>query len=324
MKPKRGVVRCVMTACTLMMVLALTPAISAQQQQKREITLNINGVAEVYAAGFRLFEKELHDLYGVTMKFDMAPPQDVFSKLIIELASGYSSYDIILLEGKDLSDLSPYLTPMDVLSKSYNLDFAIDDIGPRFLQGMCMHNNILYGIPWDGDMRLFFYNTTAFERPENKLGFKKKYGYELAPPETWDQYRDMAEYFSTIDWSGDGRKKYGTVEAWQRGQFAWTWWYDRFVGYGGLLFDSNMKPLINSQNGIKALENMIAVKPFCPPGTMSFGYPESYTAFIKGDAPMIMQWTDVGKSSMDPQLSDIAGKVGITIAPGARNRRQTY
>ena len=51
----------------------------------------------------------------------------------------------------------------------------------------------MYAMPLDGDIHIMFYNRTAFERPENKEKFKSQFGYELAPPQTWTQWDDMAK-----------------------------------------------------------------------------------------------------------------------------------
>jgi multiple sugar transport system substrate-binding protein len=46
--------------------------------------------------------------------------------------------------------------------------------------------------------------------------FADQHGYELAPPDTWEQFYDVAKFFSSFDWSGSG-KSYGFVEPMGRG-----------------------------------------------------------------------------------------------------------
>ena len=51
---------------------------------------------------------------------------------------------------------------------------------------------------------------TCSRTPTNKADFEAKYGYPLAPPTTWEQYTDIAEFF-TRDTDGDGAiDLYGT------------------------------------------------------------------------------------------------------------------
>jgi multiple sugar transport system substrate-binding protein len=79
-----------------------------------------------------------------------------------------------------------------------------------------------------------------------------------------------------------------------------------------------MKPLIDSPAGQKALEATIEIAKTVPPGTANFGYPECESAFIEGDAPMVIQWSSTGKSAMDPSRSQIMNNVGAALLPGVK------
>ncbi len=52
-----------------------------------------------------------------------------------------------------------------------------------------------WAIPVEGDAAGFSYRKDLFEDPAEKAAFKKKFGYELAVPETWNQLKDIAEFF---------------------------------------------------------------------------------------------------------------------------------
>ena len=45
--------------------------------------------------------------------------------------------------------------------------------------------------------------------PDNKKKFKAKYGYDLAPPKTWKQWDDQAEFFHGWGWDGSDNKLFG-------------------------------------------------------------------------------------------------------------------
>lgn len=280
-------------------------ALLAQEPYFEGTTITVSAVAEIYAHGFRMFEKEIFQKYGIKMKFDMTPPQDVYSKDILQFATGHSSSDIVLFMPANLADYSKHLEPLQSLAEELGLNFYLDDIMPTYRDIYCSWAGTLYTIPWDGDQHNLYYNKDAFAR------------YGLTPPTTWDDYKMIAKKLNGEDWDGDGKEEYGVVEAWQRGGYAFWWWMNRFVAYGGVYFDENMDPLVNKANGVRALQNMVEITPYVPPGTLNFGYPESETAFRKTEAPMIIIWSSVGKAAMDPALSDIVGKVGVSLIPGA-------
>jgi ABC-type glycerol-3-phosphate transport system substrate-binding protein len=64
----------------------------------------------------------------------------------------------------------------------------------------------------DGDVHTGTYRKDLFGDPAEKEAFKAKYGYDLAPPETWKQYYDIAEFFTRPD-----KNLWGTAEAFVRG-----------------------------------------------------------------------------------------------------------
>jgi multiple sugar transport system substrate-binding protein len=283
------------------------------------LTLKISSVADPYASVFRLHEEAISKL-GIDMVFDNNPPQDTYSKNMLDFAAGTSTYDIVLFMPAWLADYSRHLEPIGNLSSKYGLDFKLDDIVRTYRDVYIRWNGVDYAVPFDGDQHILFYNKKAFSSQINKNAFKKEYGYELAPPDTWDEYRAMAKFFNGRDWDGDGKTEYGVGEAWQRGGYAFWWWATKFLGNGGVWFDEDMNPLINGPSGIKALENTLAIKPYTPPGTANFGYPELEAAFLNGEVPMVIQWASTGKSAKDPNVSNIVNDVGATLVPGSRDK----
>lgn len=303
----------IILSTVLVLVLSLFVTFSTAATEK---VINVSAIAQVYAEGMEMVADQLYNELGVKLNYDMTPPQDAYSKYMIEFASQTSSFDLILFEPAWLADLSRHLEPIGPLMEKNKVDLLLDDIMPTYRNVYCSWEGKLLAIPWDGDQFNLFYNTVAFGREENKKAFKEKYGYELNPPETWEQYLQMAEFFNGRDWAGNGKLGYGTVEAWQRGGYAYWWWMAKFAAYGGVYFDEDMNPLINTPAAREALGITVKVAKFVPPGTANFGYPETETAFIKGDAPMVIQWSSTGKAAMNPETSSIAPNVGVSMLPG--------
>ena len=171
-------------------------------------------------------------------------------------------------------------------------------------------------MPLDGDIHIMFYNKVAFERPENKQKFKEKYGYDLAPPQTWKQWDDMAAFFHGWGWDGSDNKLFGAGASYKENGFSLHWWRSRFFAYGGQYFDENMKPLINTKPGIRALEEMVKTVDYYPPGVLLFESEEPKTMLIKGEVPMLVSWTSTGKRVGDPNQSLIVDKAGYGVIPG--------
>ena len=67
------------------------------------LTLKISSVADPYASVFRLHKEAISKL-GIDMVFDNNPPQDTYSKNMLDFAAGTSTYDIVLFMPAWLAD----------------------------------------------------------------------------------------------------------------------------------------------------------------------------------------------------------------------------
>jgi multiple sugar transport system substrate-binding protein len=96
------------------------------------------------------------------------------------------------------------------------------------------------------------------------------------------------------------------------------WFLNRFAGYGGIYFDANMQPQLDTPAGVSALNNFIQAIKYGPPGILNFEYPESFAAYLQGQTAMCIQWTDVAKSAEDPNSSKVVGMTGYAQIPGVK------
>jgi Bacterial extracellular solute-binding protein len=72
-----------------------------------------------------------------------------------------------------------------------------------------------WALPAMGDATGWTYRKDWFARPEIQADFKKKYNHELAPPETWDQLKEIAEFFQGREI--DGKKVFSAYIDAERG-----------------------------------------------------------------------------------------------------------
>ena len=96
-------------------------------------------------------------------------------------------------------------------------DLFTDDVESDLFGGLVTEAQVddhFVGMPVWTNSEILFYRTDLWEDATNMADFEAKYGYPLAPPTTWEQYRDMAEFF-TRDTDGDGAiDLYGTRRLW--------------------------------------------------------------------------------------------------------------
>ncbi len=170
-------------------------------------------------------------------------------------------------------------------------------------------------------VQLLYYRKDLFESEEEKAAFRAKYGYDLEVPKTWQQLRDVAEFFTRppelygLTWSA-GK---GNMAVQNYYNIAWSWGADCFAfgqGFPDPEDPLRNMPICNSEIGVKALEFFCSLKPFMPPGAAAYEWAEITADFTEGKAAMMFQWSDFVRDVEDPAKSKVAGKVGYALMPG--------
>jgi ABC-type glycerol-3-phosphate transport system substrate-binding protein len=196
----------------------------------------------------------------------------------------------------------------------------------------------MMSITLDGDTFLFYYREDIFKDEGERQAFKSAYGYELpAPPETWQQVVDIAEFFTRKkgdDLAGQTLKKdfYGYADQAKRGR-VYYWYLFRYISFSApepQYFDpETMKPLINSPKAVEALENMKTLLKYSPPGVLSWEWDELYNAAMQdGTVAMWIHWTDEGRALNNlaplPVENPPEPVLGIAGTPGIKVNNTLY
>ena len=258
MKKRRIVANTFITATLLLPLIGCSPTTTNEANKKSNPDVTpIHIIAESPEAItlFRMEEKEILEKYGIQLVYNY--PQRITDRLEDYLFSTEDTYDIFVIFPAKI----PLYTERDMLLplESYiakNKDFN-NDIIPVYRKLYMNYDNHDYGVVYDGDTRLLFYRKDLFEKYNDE--YKKQYGVDLAPPQTWKEYEQIAK-FLTRDVDGDGKIDiYGTATL-NADAKRYIWFAERFISMGGKYFDENMHPLITSEEGIRSIEEQIALE----------------------------------------------------------------
>jgi multiple sugar transport system substrate-binding protein len=197
---------------------------------------------------------------------------------------------------------------------------AADDLA-AFVPLMISHSTVngrLVQLPRHSDVSNFFYQKSLFEDEANKTGFKEKYGYDLAPPETWVQVKDQAIFFSNPP-DFYGFQFVGKDEA-ITGRF-----YELLVANGGAMFDENWNPTFNSAAGVEALQFFVDLyeAKAVPAGVPNYTWDDTGLGFGSGSIAMDLDWGGWSSYFNDPANSKVAGNVGLIRAPKGSGGKRT-
>ena len=160
------------------------------------------------------------------------------------------------------------------------------------------------------DVSALYYQKSLYENADNKAKFKAKYGYDLVPPDTWQEVTDQAEFFANPP-NFYGTQFAGKEEA-INGRF-----YEMLLADGGEYLDKDGKPAFNSEAGVKALDwfvNLYKAKAV-PVGTTNYLWDDLGQGFASGTVAINLDWPGWAGFFNDPKSSKVAGNVGVKVAP---------
>ncbi len=262
---------------------------------------------------FYVIEKlpEFEKLTGVKAKIEILPEINLRQKVLLDLAMQRGYYDVI---GADMIDVVQYakagfIVPLDEFIEDPELTdkevLDMDDFFENYMEALTVSSE-LYAFPTYIDGLMLMYRKDLFQ----------EYGI-YNPPKTWEEYYDYAKKL-TLDTNNDGNIDiYGNALRAKRGMNSNVYlWTSIFRSHGGEFFDENMKPLVNSEAGIKAVDYYCKLlTEAAPPDIVNYGWTEVESAMEQGKVAMIIDAYDFPPRLEDPTMSTVVGKVGYDVIP---------
>ncbi|MGH6899570.1 MAG: ABC transporter substrate-binding protein [Geminicoccaceae bacterium] len=297
----------------------------AEARQYAGTTLTITWEAGLQALDPLNFSGPLwEELTGISINVVEIPFDEMFVKTMAEFRAGTGAYDVLNVVPSQMPDLvsAGVIEPLDDDIDKYGFREHLQTIAPVYRDNWMTVNDVTYGLPDDGDVFILYYRKDLFEDPDNQAAFREKYGYDLAPPATWQQFDEIAEFF-TDEYAPD---LYGTAMIRGAGLVE-PFFQERFRNEGGAFLDAaTMRATINSEVGVKVLADTVREHQWMPPGAETWGFVEVLAAWLSGDVAMTISWPPFGRWSAGygaeeealswVPKSEIAGKVGYALPPG--------
>jgi len=245
------------------------------------------------------FEEET----GARVNVLVVPYGNVTEKATLDVASGAGVYDVIeywypmlgvMVNNGVLEEITDWWKA--------NADaIKADDFVPIFINTLAQLDGKFYGVPYDGDMHVLWYNKTLFKK------------HNVTPPVTWDDYFEICKDITEKE---KGNQIYGCGIMGAKIPIILIGTYlNRLGGYGGSFFDENGRPSINSPEAIKALEALVAQQEYALPKPSAVAFDELLGGWLTGKIAMVEFWTDLGQMTDNPEQSKIIGQWGVVPLP---------
>ena len=288
---------------------AATPAFQARAGDK--VNLNVlltnipwtdailSTVAEAYNA---------HTGGRVTITGEQMPYESHYEKMILELSSGSSTFDIVTSDTIWIRQIvnNNWVTGLEPMKAA---DPSLPDLNwGDFLDGPYLFstfNGERWAIHATQSTPVFVYRKDLLEDA----------GIDPPPLWNWDQYRDAAAKLTKNGVSGAAMLLGGQDAC--MGD-----WMFRVMGYdpnppgNDFLLNDDAEPIFNENNrGVRAIERMKEILDYCPQGVFNFDYPDGPPLMQEGKAALVVHWLDMWPGLDDPSILKHAGNFGYTISP---------
>ena len=178
-------------------------ALAKEAAQGQDITLTIMHPSGA-KANFDPLASQWTEATGIKIKLVESELTKVFQRAMQEAITKTSTYDIYIVDALSVPDLADANLIADLTEniQEYNAELSTGDspiLPPMDVRGKYKGRD--FAIPSDGDVYQLFLRTDLLQDPKNQADFKAKYGMDLNPPETLDEYNKQLEFFTRADGS---------------------------------------------------------------------------------------------------------------------------
>ena len=183
----------------------------------------------------------------------------------------------------------------------------------KYVQGTLSSSEVdgrLVQLPRVTDVSNLYYRKSLYEDPDNQAAYMDEYGVELAPPTTYEEFKQQVIFFA------DPPNLYGTAFAGKdegmSGRFM-----EILRANGGDMFDENWNPTFNSPEGVAALQWFVDIYEAgaVPAGTVNYTWDDIGQAMAAGQLALDLDWPGFAGFYADPDASRIADDLGFAVAP---------
>lgn len=246
-----------------------------------------------------LWEKQTRDFEkdtGIQVEFIQMDWNEVQTKIMIDLAAGGSSYDVIEFDNGWVEKFAAtdWLEPLN----DFGDNAYFNSLLPGILNTFTVGDDIL-GVGWNNDTRFFFYNKAMLD----KAGIKQ-------PPRTWKEVIDQSLLLKSKRIS-----EYPLSEAWTQEWALANYLAFYLYSFGTSYFDEQGNITINKAKGIEAIQfmyDLLKKYQIMDPSSITLTQEGAADLLYRGSTAFYFQGPPSTYSySNDPSMSSVLGQLEV-------------
>src|SRR3712207_2850143 len=248
------------------------------------------------------YKDDFEKATGTTVEIEVYDEQTARQKFILDSTSKTGAYDITSVSFWHLPEYqrAGYLEPLDQWVSKARDPWLDPDAIPQSAMDVMSVDGQLYALPHTIISGMLFYRDDLFQQ------------HGINPPQTSADVLSAAKELkgaepSISPFTGRGAPTFASLGTW----LGWTW------GYGAALYDDNMCPQATDPKFVQGMSDLMTLmQDYGPEDAASLTFTQAGEKFSGGNAAMMFDTTGFGGIFEDPELSQVAGKVGYSLPEG--------
>ena len=188
---------------------------------------------------------------------------------------------------------------------------------PVSLQGLQCFDGQVYGLPFHDGPECLVLRKDLFEDPQEQAAFQVRYGKPLQAPKTWDDFLDVAAFFTRPE-----ENLYGTVFAgYPDGHNAVFDFCIQLWSRGADLAKDGKAVQLDQPLAVEALDfyrRLFTGEMGLHPESTRYESVQAGAAFARGEVAMMVNWFGFASWAQIDAASAVKGKVDVAAIPAAK------
>ena len=263
--------------------------ILAAPQESRGKTLKLLLLESNVSNTIEKLSRDFTAQTGIRVSVTTASQQELVRVIQENAKLRSSEYDIIMADMHWLQQTNQ----QKVFCKLNDL-VPLDKILPRYVRDVRSYilseseGKDLFSLPILTGYQMLAYRSDLFDDALLKKKFYLKYGVQLAPPQTWNEFNLMAKFF-TREFNEESPVDYGTCLTGSKPEGIMAEFLPRQWSYQGKFLGNHGLDMVSVAN-LRAVKNLCESYRYSYPDCMDFLEEEQVHEFAKGNIAMIASY----------------------------------
>ena len=270
------------------------------------------------ADGLQELADEFSAERGFAVNVRQIPLASYQDQVFLEFGNNRTKFDVVIGDSQWIgrgATKGLYEELTDWLPTVIDLD-TVHARAARYLCEYPERSGRWYAAPCETDAIGLAYRRDWFEDEAERAAFRERFGRELAVPDTWEEFRDVATFFHRPD-----EKRYGCALPSGRAYDSLTMGVQNLLwSFGGRWHDEESNAVVghlNTPETAAAVDFFAHLVRLGPNGAENFDYGEVLEAFDNGSTAMLVNYF-----AFFPGLhAKFGDQVGFAVIPGKDGRR---